>query len=181
MKILNIVFIGLCLSNTACSKNETAPIPVNNTSAETGATTQKYESFLSDKETPAVEIHDESNGVVSLRLRNHKDVSIANTLEINSGELPIAGEVFYSTVCGKLVLVLVLKQGVNTAVSTGTYYYDALIDPTNGKLLTSFEAGEVTDVETKEIISDEQKSLIKKLRAGVDIGGDCSAIRQMNP
>lgn len=168
MNIMKFVLIGFCFSISACSKNETE---------STTIAPQKVEAtFLENDEIPNIEILWDTDISSTLKLRNRKGMTVIRKLDTGPGETPSARESFYSVICGKKTLVLVLRQGVNTGVSEGKYYFNVLINPADGKWITTFEAGEVGDKETKEIISDNQKAVIAKLKTGVDSA--CPAILQ---
>lgn len=168
MKIMKYFLIALCYVISACSKTETE---------STTIAAQKIEAtFLVGNEIPVIEILPDTDVLSTLKLRNRKGMIVVSKLDTGPGETPSVRENFYSVICGKETLVLVLRQGVNTGVSEGKYYFNVLINPADGKVITTFEAGEVLDKETKEIISDDQKAVIAKLKAGVD--RNCPAILQ---
>jgi hypothetical protein len=164
-KIL-ITFLALTLALTACSRDETA---TKDTQKDTPATTDALRPFLVPGEIPKVAVTKggEDGIEIFVRLTNRTGKTIENWVAGDPGEAPNPTEIFYTTVCGKKTLILVLRQGVNTGVSTGKYYFNVLIDPVTGDWITTFSAGEVRDKETGEIISDNQKAVLAKLKAGI--------------
>ena len=124
----------------------------------TEAARRKVDAFKGDDE---VDIY--------VRLTNSMGVSVDNWVSDDPAHLYEydGTEIIYSTACGKEVLVVVVKAGVNTGVSVGTAYHNALLDPATGEWITTFQGGEVKDRETGEIISDDQKAILAKLKAGI--------------
>lgn len=165
---MKFVLIGLCFLIALAQKNEIE---------STTIAPRKIEApFLVGNEIPVIEILPDTDVLSTLKLRDRKGMIVVSKLDTGPGETPSVRENFYSVICGKETLVLVLRQGVNTGVSEGKYYFNVLINPADGKVITTFEAGEVLDKETKEIISDDQKAVIAKLKTGVD--RHCPAILQ---
>lgn len=106
---------------------------------------------------------------IYVRLTNSMGVSVDNWISDDPAHLheSDAIEIIYSTACGKEALVVVVTADVNTGVSVGTAYHNALFDPETGEWITTFHGGEIKDRETGEIISDDQKAILAKLKAGI--------------
>lgn len=106
---------------------------------------------------------------IYVRLTNSMGVSVDNWISDDPAHLheSAAIEIIYSTACGKEALVVVVTADVNTGVSAGTAYHNALFDPETGEWITTFHGGEIKDRETGEIISDDQKAILAKLKAGI--------------
>ena len=106
---------------------------------------------------------------IYVRLTNSMGVSVDNWISDDPAHLheSDAIEIIYSTACGKEALVVVVTADVNTGVSAGTAYHNALFDPETGEWITTFHGGEIKDRETGEIISDDQKAILAKLKAGI--------------
>ena len=106
---------------------------------------------------------------IYVRLTNSMGVSVDNWISDDPAHLheSDAIEIIYSTACGKEALVVVVTADVNTGVSVGTAYHNALFDPDTGEWITTFHGGEIKDRETGEIISDDQKAILAKLKAGI--------------
>lgn len=168
MKILKFILIGVCISFSACSKTETGSTTV--------ASQELKAVFLENDEIPSIELNMDADSSIMLKVQNRKGIVVTHELGVSPGYDPDLKESFYSMICGKKTLVLVISQEVKSAVSAGPYFDNVLINPEDGKIITTFEAGEVVDRETGEIISDDQKAVIGKLKAGVD--KNCPAILQ---
>lgn len=168
MKTFNVIvaFPLLLLALAACSRHEN-PTPGINTEAV--AIAQVEARFLAKDEMPEIEvIKGGEDGIeIFVRLKNRAGKSLENWVSSDPGETPNLLESFYTPACNKEVLVLVLRQGVNTGASEGKYYFNALIDPATGDWITTFSAGEVWDKETSESISNKQKAVLAKLKAGI--------------
>ena len=106
---------------------------------------------------------------IYVRLTNSMGASVDNWISDDPAHLheSAAIEIIYSTACGKEALVVVVTADVNTGVSAGTAYHNALFDPETGEWITTFHGGEIKDRETGEIISDDQKAILAKLKAGI--------------
>ena len=106
---------------------------------------------------------------IYVRLTNSMGVSVDNWISDDPAHLheSDAIEIIYSTACGKEALVVVVTADVNTGVSVGTAYHNALFDPDTGEWITTFHGGEIKDRETGEIISDDQEAILAKLKAGI--------------
>ena len=106
---------------------------------------------------------------IYVRLTNSMGVSVDNWISDDPAHLheSAAIEIIYSTACGKEALVVVVTADVKTGVSAGTAYHNALFDPETGEWITTFHGGEIKDRETGEIISDDQKAILAKLKAGI--------------
>lgn len=180
MKIINNFFVLslFCLSITACSRSET---PETN-KVDQNIATERETPFLAENEIPAVEVAKgvqvksdvgiEDVGIIYdediyVMLKNSKGSSTRNWISHDPGETPNLLDAFYTDVCGKNSLALVLRQGVNTGVSEGKYYFNALFDPATGEWITTFHGAETKDKDTGEIISDNQKAILTKLKAGI--------------
>lgn len=124
----------------------------------TEAALQKVETFIGGKD---VDIY--------VRLTNRAGRTIDNWVSDDPAHLydGAEAEVLYSTACGKEVLVVLVKTDVNTGVSVGTAYHNALFDPETGEWITTFLGAEIKDRDTGEPISDDQKAILTKLKAGV--------------
>ena len=106
---------------------------------------------------------------IYVRLTNSMGVSVDNWISDDPAHLheSDAIEIIYSTACGKEALVVVVTADVNTGVSVGTAYHNALFDPDTGEWITTFRGGEIKDRETGESISDDQEAILAKLKAGI--------------
>ena len=106
---------------------------------------------------------------IYVRSTNSMGVSVDNWISDDPPHLheSDATEIIYSTVCGKDALVVVVTADVNTGVSAGTAYHNALFDPETGEWITTFHGGEIKDRETGESISDDQEAILAKLKAGI--------------
>ena len=107
---------------------------------------------------------------IYVRLTNSMGVSVDNWISDDPAHLheSAAIEIIYSTACGKEALVVVVVTAdVNTGVSAGTAYHNALFDPDTGEWITTFHGGEIKDRETGESISDDQEAILAKLKAGI--------------
>lgn len=106
---------------------------------------------------------------IYVRLTNSMGVSVDNWISDDPAHLheSDAIEIIYSTACGKEALVVVVTADVNTGVSVGTAYHNALFDPDTGEWITTFHGGEIKDRETGEIIFDDQGGILAKLKAGI--------------
>ena len=106
---------------------------------------------------------------IYVRSTNSMGVSVDNWISDDPAHLheSAAIEIIYSTACGKEALVVVVTADVNTGVSAGTAYHNALFDPETGEWITTFHGGEIKDRETGESISDDQEAILAKLKAGI--------------
>ena len=106
---------------------------------------------------------------IYVRLTNSMGVSVDNWISDDPAHLheSDAIEIIYSTACGKEALVVVVTADVNTGVSVGTAYHNALLNPDTGEWITTFRGGEIKDRETGESISDDQEAILAKLKAGI--------------
>ncbi|MCL6557166.1 MAG: hypothetical protein K6T56_12515 [Burkholderiales bacterium] len=155
------------LALSACSRDENATKAVQ---TDTPATTKIQTPFLTPREIPKVEVTKggEDGIEIFVRLINRAGESVENWVASDPNrEDPSFVKAFYTKACGKEALILVLHQGVNTGVSAGSHFFNVLIDPVTGDWITTFSAGEVRDKETGEIISDDQKAVLVKLKAGI--------------
>lgn len=104
---------------------------------------------------------------IFVRLTNRAGKSVDNWIDGSPNETPGPKEIFYTTACGKEILVVVLRSGVNNLATVGKIYFNALFDPVTGEWITTFLGAETRDADTSEIISDDQKALLAKLKAGI--------------
>ena len=106
---------------------------------------------------------------IYVRSTNSMGVSVDNWISDDPAHLheSDAIEIIYSTACGKEALVVVVTADVNTGVSVGTAYHNALLNPDTGEWITTFRGGEIKDRETGESISDDQEAILAKLKAGI--------------
>lgn len=156
MKYLKFtIYIFFALSAISCSQSE--PF----------ITVDKYPKFK------LVSINEEKKEI-ALQLTNSQGrVEHINELHYISREYPEIQEAFYTIFCGGNVLVVVVKQLINTGVSTGYNYWDMIISPKNGQLIKMLERGEMVDKEAGEIISNDQKATITMLKSGVHPASFC--------
>lgn len=182
-----LVSAVLFLTTTACSQTDTT---TEERGAGAAASLQPQTSFLTQGEIPKVNAFkfgvDEAHLTeavrqrteafrggeevdIYVRLTNSMGVSVDNWISDDPAHLYEydGTEVVYSTACGKEVLVVVVRTDVNTGVSVGTGYHNALFDPATGEWIATFLGGEIKDRETGEIISDDQKTILAKLKAGI--------------
>lgn len=105
---------------------------------------------------------------IFVRLQNSAGVQVDSWIEQHPGrESPSLSEAFYSQVCDKDVLVLVIEKPINTAVSFGESYFNALFDPVSGEWLTTLSGAKVEDIHTGELF-ENQKALLATLKMGTD-------------
>ncbi|WP_139243666.1 hypothetical protein [Alkalimonas amylolytica] len=89
-------------------------------------------------------------------------------------EDPSLLDAFYSQVCQKEVLVLVIQKRINTAITSGNSYFNALFDPGSGGWIATLRGAKVKDKETDEWFVDSQKALLATLATGMEL--DCSLL-----
>lgn len=149
---------------------------------------QSNQPFLADGETPEVKVFKEYELQPHLKeitthktkaFRGGEDVDIYVRLTNRSGQSidnwisdypadPINDtETFYTNICNKKTLVVVAKNNINTDVSAGTAYSNALFDPATGEWITTFRGGQIVDRDTGKVIDDTQKAIFSKLKAGI--------------
>ncbi len=156
MKYLEFtIYILFALSAISCSQSE--PF----------ITIDKYPKFK------LVNINEEKKEI-ALQLTNSQGrVEYIKELHYISREFPEIEESFYTRFCGDNVLVVVIKQLINTGVSTGYNYWDMIISPENGDLIEMLERGKMIDKEAGEIISNDQEATIAMLKSGVQSAKFC--------
>lgn len=167
MKTISNFFVLclVCLSVTACSKSETASdtSKVDQTSAAGRET-----SFLAENEIPITELRgtDEDSEFI-LTLSNRRGEKREIEILLSSGYDPLLGEKTYILACGKKMLLIVIQRELKTAVAFGSFFYNTLIDPETGGWVTAFHGSETGDKDTGKILSDDQKAILAKLKAGI--------------
>ncbi len=112
---------------------------------------------LSYKEAPKFKvILTDSNGAKDITLQIFNKKVELKSIEIigNPSESTEVLDNFYTNFCNKKVLVVVIRQWMNTSIDYGGLYYNALINVEDGSLLKVFTESEVKDKETNEIISN---------------------------
>lgn len=106
---------------------------------------------------------------IFVRLKNSTGDRRDSWVAENPEETPMLAEIFYSRFCNQDTLVVVLRQGVNRAVSAGTIYLNVLFEPTSGEWLTTMQGGEIKDTATGQMITDNQSKLLEKLKLGSNL------------
>lgn len=105
---------------------------------------------------------------IYVRLKNSAGVQVDSWIGQEPGlETPALSDVFYREVCHQEVLILVIKKRVNTAVSRGERYFNALFNPTSGEWLITLESAEIEDVHTGERF-ENQMTQLARLQAATD-------------
>lgn len=167
MKNLNRLMIlsVFCLLMAACSKSETA---LDAGKIDQNPAAGREMPFLTENEMPTADIretHKDAEFILTLtnRLGEKKEIEIFG----NSGYEPSLEEKIYTLPCGRKMLLIVIRQEIKTAAAFGSFFYNTLIDPKTGEWVTAFHGSEIGDKDTGEIISDDQKAILAKLKAGI--------------
>ena len=170
MKILFFWTIVLCaLQISGCSDTDR---PTNHASGQKA----NNSNILMASEKPSLSIVDVDDDHYILLVSDKGKGRMEFHLEKSGGVLPEIVNSFFSNYCGKKVLIIVLEGEVNTGVSYGSDYANVVIDIASGKILDEIHAGEVSDKETNEVISNNQKEAILKLKSGVQSADECQKI-----
>lgn len=153
-----------CLSIVACSRSE-APDTIE---VDQNIATEGESPFLAKDEIPAAEIVSTDNDTeFVLTLKNRHGLKKEVEISGNPGYEPSIGEKTYILACGNRMLLIVIEQEIKTAVAFGSFFYNTLLDPKNGEWVTTFNGYKVGDKDTGAIISDDQKAILAKLKAGI--------------
>lgn len=123
---------------------------------------------------PIIEVLEYSDEFFAVNLTNNKNKKKQVLVDKNPGEIPIIDNKFFSKYCDQSVLIVILKQDINTGVSHGSFYSNIVIDIQNGALIKIIEAGKVNDKQTNEIISNDQKNVISALKSNSSKEQKCS-------
>lgn len=120
---------------------------------------QKAELFIQGDETD-----------IYVRLQNRAGAKVDSWIGQHPGrEVATLSEAFYSQICHQEVLVLVIQKRINTAISTGDSYLNALFDPVSGEWLKTLHGAKVKDKETDAWFVDSQQALLATLKNGTDV------------
>jgi hypothetical protein len=164
MKISIFLLLAIFLLTPACSNENNKQVKQ----------VLVEDAFVTEPLFPNVEIVEKSDEVNFVNLTNSQNKRIQFSIDKNPGEQPIIFDKFFTKFCQKSALIIVLVQGVNTGVSHGKYYINMVIDTQSGLLIKTIEAGEISDKQTNEVISDDQKSAISALRSSSSKDQKCS-------
>jgi len=167
----NIIWLIPILFFVACLKDDE-----NSNGAAVRNTTESM--FLKEGEVPKLKLTIVNNEEMVLTLESLENKVRELSLPNDSGGDSKINEHFLTDYCGLNVLVVVLRQPVNTGISHGYYYVNAVVNIKDGSLIKIIEEGEVSDKETGEIISDGQKNAIAQLKSGKQPSTMCSQSQQ---
>ncbi|MEE2001551.1 hypothetical protein QWY20_08800 [Alkalimonas sp. MEB108] len=107
---------------------------------------------------------------IYVRLQNSAGVEVDSWIGQHPGNEPVTlTEAFYSHICQQELLVLVIHQRINTAISVGDSYLNALFDPVSGEWLKTLHGAKVKDKETDLWFVDSQQALLASLKNGTDL------------
>lgn len=106
---------------------------------------------------------------IYVRLKNSAGVQVDSWVGQEPGlEIPVLSDAFYREVCHQDILILVIKKRVNTAVSRGERYFNALFNPVSGEWLMTLESADIEDIHTGERF-ENQIAQLARLQEATDV------------
>lgn len=130
-------------------------------------------NIVMTSEQPSLSIVDVDDDHYGLLISDRGKNRTEFRLEKNGGKLPKIADSFFSNYCRNKVLIVVLAADASTGITYGRVYENLVIAISLDKILNDFIAGEVFDKETNEVISNNQKQTIAKLKSGVQSADEC--------